>query len=64
LTILDVKCGTGVSKCVGAALFEYLKRQGRDVVTRLLNVVNDNGSDTTTTVAWLFQRVNTFIGYE
>jgi hypothetical protein len=38
LTILDVKCGTGVSKRVRATLFEYLKRLGRDVVTRLLNV--------------------------
>jgi hypothetical protein len=64
LTILDVKCGTGVSKHVGAALFEYLKRLSRDVVTRLLNVVNDNGSDATVAVARLFQLVNTFIGYK
>jgi hypothetical protein len=54
LTIPDVKCGTGVSKRVGAALFEYLKCLGRDVVTRLLNVVNDNGSNATVTVARLF----------
>jgi len=64
LTILDIKCGTGVSKRVGAALFEYLKRLGRDVVMRLLNVMNDNGSDMTAAVAWFFQLVNTFIGYE
>jgi hypothetical protein len=64
LTILDVKCGTGVSKRVGTALFEYLKRLGRDVMTRLLNVVSDNGSDATITIAWFFQLVNTFIGYE
>jgi hypothetical protein len=63
-TILNVKCGTGVSKRVGTALFEYLKRLGRDVMTRLLNVVSDNGSDTTVVIARLFQLVNTFIGYE
>jgi len=64
LTILDVKCGIGVSKRIGAALFEYLKHLGRDVVTRLLNVVSDNGSDVMAVVARLFQLVNTFIGYE
>jgi hypothetical protein len=64
LTILDVKCGTSVNKRVKAALFKYLKRLGRDVVTHLLNVVNDNGSDTTVVVTRLFQLVNTFIGYE
>jgi len=64
LTILDVKCGTDVSKRVGAALFEYLKRLGRDVLTCLLNVVNDNGSDAMVVIARLFQLVNTFIGYE
>ncbi|CAK9206011.1 unnamed protein product [Sphagnum troendelagicum] len=64
MAILDVKCETSVSKRVGAALFEYLKRLGRDVMTRLLNVVSDNGLDVTTIVARLFQLVNTFIGYE
>jgi hypothetical protein len=59
LTILDVKCRTGVNKRVGAALFEYLKRLGRDVVTCLLNVVSDNGSDATVAIARLFQLVNT-----
>ncbi len=33
-------------------------------MTHLLNVVNENGSDTTTAVARLFQLVNTFIDYE
>ncbi|KAH9531717.1 hypothetical protein CY35_19G050700 [Sphagnum magellanicum] len=64
LTILDVKCRTGVSNRVGAALFKYLKHLGRDVVTRLLNVVSDNGTDATVAVARLFQLVNTFVGYE
>jgi hypothetical protein len=64
LTIFDIKCETGVSKRVEATLFKYLKRLGRDVVTHLLNVVNDNGSNATIIVAWLFQLVNTFIGYE
>jgi hypothetical protein len=64
LMILNVKCGIGVSKRVGAALFKYLKRLGRDVVTCLLNVVSDNGSDTMITVTRLFHLVNTFIIYE
>ncbi len=64
LTILNVKCETGVSKHVGAALFEYLKRLRRDVVTRLLNVVSDNGLDATAVIARFFQLVNTFIGYK
>ncbi len=54
LTILDVKCETGVNKRVGAALFEYLKRLGRNDVMRLLNVISNNGSDATVTVARLF----------
>jgi len=62
--ILDVKCETGVSKRVKTALFEYLKRLGQDVMTRLFNIVNDNGSDATVAIARLFQLVNTFIGYE
>ncbi|CAM6017484.1 unnamed protein product [Sphagnum balticum] len=52
-TVLDIKCGTGVSKCIRAALFEYLKHPGRDVVTRLLNVISDNGLDMTAAVARL-----------
>ncbi len=50
MTILDVKCGISVNKRVKATLFEYLKRLGRDVVTHLLNVVNNNGSDTTVAI--------------
>jgi len=64
LMILDVKCGTGVNKRIRAALFEYLKHLGQDVVTCLLNVVSDNGSDAIVAVVRLFQLVNTFIGYE
>ncbi|CAK9869577.1 unnamed protein product [Sphagnum jensenii] len=64
LTILNVNCETGISKRIGAALFEYLKLLGRDVVMHLLNMVNNNGSDTTAVVARFFQLVNTFISYE
>ncbi|CAM6073758.1 unnamed protein product [Sphagnum tenellum] len=49
-----VKDWTGVSKRVGTALFEYLKRSGRDVVTRLFNVVSDNGLDVITIITRLF----------
>ncbi len=47
--ILDVKCGINVSKHVGATLFEYLKRLGRDVVTCLgRDVVTRLGRDVVT----------------
>jgi len=62
--MVDVKCGTSVSKQVGAALFEYLKRLGWDVVMRLLFVIIDNGLDVTVVVVRLFQLINTLIGYE
>ncbi|OAE20506.1 hypothetical protein AXG93_948s1130 [Marchantia polymorpha subsp. ruderalis] len=64
LTILDVKCGAGVGVRVETDLFEYLKRMGRDVVTRILNVTSDHGSDATNAVVRLFQLVNIFVGYE
>lgn len=64
LTILDVKCGAGVGVRVGTDLFEYLKRMGRDVVTRILNVTSDNGSDATNAVVRLFKLMNIFVGYE
>jgi hypothetical protein len=63
LTILDVKCENGVSKHIGAALFEYLKHPVRVVMTRLFNVSN-NGLNAPIAIARLFQLVNTFIGYE
>jgi hypothetical protein len=64
LTIIDVACGTGVGRRVGTALFEHLKGMGRDVLTRLLNVVNNNGGDVTAAVKQLFQLVNGAVGYE
>jgi hypothetical protein len=64
LTVLDVKCGPGVGKRVGDALFEHLKRMGHGTVTRLLNVVSDNGSDATSAVSRLFQLVNTYVGVD
>jgi hypothetical protein len=64
LTIIDVTCGTGVGRRVGTALFEHLKGMGLDVLTRLLNVVSDNGADATAAVKQLFQLVNGAVGYE
>ncbi|OAE26866.1 hypothetical protein AXG93_4360s1200 [Marchantia polymorpha subsp. ruderalis] len=64
LTILDIKCETGVRMHIEIDLFEYLKHMGRHVVTRVLNVTNDNGSDTTNAILRLFQPVNVFVGYE
>jgi hypothetical protein len=64
LTIIDIACGTGVGRRVGTALFEHLKGMGRDVLTRLLNVVSDNGGDVMAAVKQLFQLVNGAVGYE
>jgi hypothetical protein len=64
LTIIDIVCGTGVGRRVRPALFEYVKGMGRDVLTRLLNVVSDNGGDATAAVKELFQLVNGVVGYE
>ncbi|OAE26014.1 hypothetical protein AXG93_4601s1130 [Marchantia polymorpha subsp. ruderalis] len=63
LAILDVKCGAGVGMHVGTDLFEYLKRMDRDVVIRVLDVTNDNGSDATNAIVRLFRLVNVFVGY-
>jgi hypothetical protein len=64
LTIIDVACGTGVSRRVGTAMFERLKGMGRDMLTLLLNVVSDNGGNATAAIKQLFQLVNGAIGYE
>jgi hypothetical protein len=63
LTILDVQPGRGVRKRIGTALFEFLSL-GASVLTKLLAVVSDNGSDAISAVNTLFQLTNTFIGYE
>ncbi|OAE26720.1 hypothetical protein AXG93_3310s1190 [Marchantia polymorpha subsp. ruderalis] len=64
LTILDVECGTCVGRRVGTALFEHLKGMGTGVLTRLLNVVSDNGSYTIAAVRRLFQLINASVGFE
>jgi hypothetical protein len=64
LTIIDVTSGTCVGSRVETALFEHLKGMSRDVLTRLLNVVSDNGGDATAAVKQLFQLVNGAVGYE
>jgi hypothetical protein len=45
LTILDVQPGRGVGKRIGTALLEFLRSLGASVLTKLLAVVIDNGSD-------------------
>jgi hypothetical protein len=64
LTIIDVACGTGVGRRVGRALFEHLKGMGRDVLTRLLSLVRDNGGDAAAAVKQPFQLVNGAVNYE
>jgi predicted GNAT superfamily acetyltransferase len=64
LTIIDVACGTGIGRRVGTALFEHSKDMGRDELTRLLNVVSDNGGDATAAFKQLFQLVNGAVGFD
>ena len=58
-----MKYVTGVGKRVRTTLFNYLKRLDRDFVTRLINVVSENGSDATNYVMRMFQLVSAFITY-
>jgi hypothetical protein len=62
LTILDVEPGRGVGKRIGIALFECLKSLGATVLSNLIAVVSDNGSDAITTVRIIFQLTNTLLG--
>jgi len=64
LTIIDVASGCGVGVRVVKALFEHLKGMGLNVLPKLLNVVNDNGSDVTLAVKHMFQLINAAIGYK
>ncbi|BBN11048.1 hypothetical protein Mp_5g08610 [Marchantia polymorpha subsp. ruderalis] len=54
LTIFNVECGTGVGR----------RGMSIDVLTRLLNVINDNVSDVIVAVRRLFQLINVSIGFE
>jgi hypothetical protein len=56
LTIIDITSGCGVGVRVAKALFEHLKG--------MLNVVNDNSSDATATVKYMFQLINATVRYE
>ncbi len=62
LTIIDIASGRGVGVRVAKALFEHLKGMGLNVLPKLLNVVNDNGSDAA--VKHMFQLTNVMVGYE
>ena len=64
LTIIDVASGRGVGVRVAKDLFEHLKGMGLNVLTKLLNVVSDNGSDAIVAVKHMFQLVNAAVGYE
>jgi hypothetical protein len=64
LTIINIASGCGVRVRVTKTLFEHLKGMGLNVLPKLLNVVNDNGSDATTAVKHMFQLVNAMVGYE
>jgi len=56
LTIIDITSGCGVGVRVAKALFEHLKG--------MLNVVNDNSSDATAAVKYMFQLINAMVRYE
>lgn len=47
---LDVKCGADVNLRVRRDMFKYLKRMSRDVITHVLNVINDNELEATSPV--------------
>ena len=64
LTIIDVASGRGVGVRVAKDLFEHLKGMGLNVLTKLLNVVSDNGSDAIAAVKHMFQLINVAVGYE
>jgi hypothetical protein len=64
LTIIDVASGRGINVRVAKALFKHLKGMGLNVLPKLLNVVNDNGSDAIAIVRHMFQLINVAIGYE
>jgi hypothetical protein len=46
--------GRGVGMRIVKALFEHLKGMGLNVLPKLLNVVNDNGSDVTIAMKHMF----------
>lgn len=60
LMILDVTCGAGVR----TNLFEHLKYMDIGTLTRLENVISDNGSNAVGLVKHLFQLINASVGYE
>ncbi len=64
LTIIDVASGRGVGVRVAKALFEHFEGMGLNVLSKLLNVVTDNGSDATVAVKHMFQLINAIIRYE
>lgn len=64
LTILDVKCRASVNMRARTYLYEYLKRMARNIVTRILNVISDSGSDATNAIVRLFQLKDVFVGYK
>jgi hypothetical protein len=63
-TIIDVASGLGVGVRDTKALFEHLKGMGLNVLTKLLNVVSDNGSDAIATVKHMFQLINAVVEYK
>ena len=63
LTMLDVSSGSGIGNRVGSALFAYLTdKVGIAVLSHLLHVVTDNGSDACAAVTRLFQLGNSHLG--
>ena len=54
LTIIDVASGCGVGVHVAKDLFEHLKGMGLNVLTKLLNVMSDNGSNAIVAVKHMF----------
>jgi len=64
LAIIDVASGCGVGVRIAKALFEHLEGMGLNVLPKLLNVMNDNGSDVTIAMKHMFQLINAMVKYE
>lgn len=58
LTIITVTFGVGVSRRLVQALFEHLKAMGNGILTRLLDVTGENGSDAAEAARMLIQMNN------
>lgn len=63
LTVIDVACDVRVSLRLARALFKHLKKLVDGMLTSLLNVTSEKGSDMTAAVGLLIKLINIEVGY-